>query len=92
MLPLLQGQYLAGTQLHVQHRGRQPPSSGILFDEDIDEQVLVKHLKNLFYNRANVEYIKFISKTLVNLSHLYSILDKGLFSPQLPVTYYFLIR
>lgn len=63
-----------------------------LFDEDIDEQVLVKHLKNLFYNRANVDYIKFISKTLVTLSHLYSILDKGLFSPQLPVTYYFLIR
>lgn len=64
----------------------------MLFDEDIDEQVLVKHLKNLSYNRFYVGYIKFISKTLVNLSHLYSIPDKDPLSPQLPVTHYFFIR
>ena len=68
------------------------PDHRMIFDEDIDEQVLVQHLKNLSCSRLHVDYIKFMSTSLVNLSHLYSILDKSPFSPWFPVTYYFLIR
>lgn len=46
---------------------------GMLFDESIDDQVLVKYLKNLSYNRFYVYHIKFSCKTLPNLPHLYSI-------------------
>lgn len=79
------------SSMHVQHESDSHPSSEMLSEENIGEQALVKHLRNLSYNRIYVDSTKCPGNTLVHLSHLYSVLDRGLLLPWL-VTYYFLIR
>lgn len=71
--------------------GDSHPSSEMLSEENTGEQALVKYLQNLSYNRIYVDSIKCLSNTLIHLSHLYSVLDRGPLLPWL-VTYYFLIR